>query len=105
MHKSNIITSITTKFEIAHQTPDYIFIVESPKNHTTLIPESGYILAYLSLHYNLENRRFFYRDALGAAGEIHHHHGDFNHIFPGNSDDVSLPPIILPLHPPPIQPK
>jgi len=93
MCKENIISDLLSEFAIAHETPEYIYIIDTAvfgEGKRSVTNDAVSILIYLSEHHNLKNRRLFYRDTYGNIDEILHSYVTFKGFAPGHSG-ISLP--------------
>jgi len=71
-------------FTISHETPTYMYIVDTGTAVKSVTNDVKNVLTYLSEHYNLGCRRLIYRDSTGQDDEILHDKGVFKGFKPGH---------------------
>jgi len=81
----------SSKFLILHDTPEYVYIVDTGENVKSITNDAKAIVRFLYSKHQLGNRRLIYRDSSGQRDEILHEKGKFLDFSPGFDGIPDLP--------------
>ena len=80
-----------SNFVIAHETEQYLYIVDTSVHFDSITNTVESVLSLLYEYHNLGNRRLIYRDSDGQIDEILHINGVFIDFAPGHHGIENLP--------------